>query len=87
MKIVSTKTFEKQYKKVPSYVKTKVVELFPKIGAAKTWKEIPAIKEMKGHNNTYRIRVVDFRIGIEIIEQTCKLVVIMNRKDIYRYFP
>ena len=87
MKIVATKTFEKQYAKSPGYVKKKVADLYLKIEAAKSWEDIPAIKEMKSHENTYRIRVVDYRIGVQIIEQTLKFVVIMHRKEIYRFFP
>lgn len=87
MKIIATKTFEKQFKKVPMYIKTKVAKLYPLIEAAKTWEDIPSIKRMVGFENTYRVRIVDFRIGIVIVDTTCKLVVIMNRKEIYRYFP
>ncbi len=87
MKIIATKTFEKQYKKVPGYVKKKVAELYLKVEACKHWQEIPGIKEMKGHEYLYRIRMADFRIGAEITAQTLKLVVIMHRREIYRYFP
>ncbi len=87
MKIVATTAFEKQYKKVPGYVKKKVAEIYPIIESAKNWEEIPAIIEMKGYENTYRIRIVDYRIGVQIIEQTFKLVLIMHRKEIYRFFP
>ena len=87
MKIIATKTFEKQFSKSPAYVKKKVADLYLKIEAAKSWEDIHAIKEMKGHENIYRIRVVDYRIGVQIVEQTLKLVVIMHRKEIYRFFP
>lgn len=87
MKIIATKTFEKQFAKSPAYVKKKVADLYLKIEACKGWSDIPAIKEMKGHENIFRIRIVDYRIGVQILDDTVKLVVIMHRKEIYRFFP
>jgi mRNA interferase RelE/StbE len=87
MNIIATKTFVKQYAKTPAYLKKKVADLYLKIEATEKWSDIPGIKEMKSQENTYRIRVGDYRIGVQIIDKTLKLVVIMHRKEIYRFFP
>ncbi|MGA9351150.1 MAG: type II toxin-antitoxin system RelE/ParE family toxin [Anaerolineae bacterium] len=42
---------------------------------------------MKGYDTFYRIRLGDYRIGIEVLEDKVILVRILHRKDIYRYFP
>jgi mRNA interferase RelE/StbE len=45
------------------------------------------IKKLKGYEKFYRIRIGDYRIGIEITEDYVILTRILHRKDIYRYFP
>ena len=40
MKIVSTKLVEKQYKKVPGYVKKKVAELYVVVEGCKAWTDL-----------------------------------------------
>ncbi len=35
----------------------------------------------------YRIRVGDYRIGVEVVGDEILFVRILHRKDIYRYFP
>jgi len=49
--------------------------------------EIPNLKKMKGHTNAYRIRFGDYRIGFLFENNTIILSRVMNRKEIYRYFP
>lgn len=87
MKIVASNTFEKQFKKAPAYVKDKIAQIYSEIEKAKSWESIPSIKKMQGFENIYRLRIVDYRIGIVIDGQICKLIAIMHRKEIYRYFP
>jgi mRNA interferase RelE/StbE len=47
----------------------------------------PNLKKLKGHSNYYRLRIGDYRIGIALQENTIVFVRILDRKDIYRYFP
>lgn len=48
---------------------------------------IKNLKKLKGHETFYRIKIGDYRIGIEIIENTIIFTRILHRKDVYRYFP
>ena len=50
-------------------------------------KEIANVKAMQGFTNRYRIRVGDYRIGIEISENTIEIIRTLHRKEFYRYFP
>lgn len=49
--------------------------------------EIKHLTKLKGHSNFYRIRVGDYRIGIEQVDDTVIFVRVLHRKDIYRFFP
>lgn len=42
---------------------------------------------MKGYPNRYRIRVSDYRIGIEINQDTMEVMRVLHRREFYRYFP
>lgn len=42
---------------------------------------------MIGYESFYRIRIGDYRIGIEIINEVITFITIFHRKDIYNKFP
>ncbi|MBK9257951.1 MAG: type II toxin-antitoxin system RelE/ParE family toxin [Saprospiraceae bacterium] len=50
-------------------------------------KKVKNLKKLVGSDNAFRIRVRDFRIGLLVVDQTIVLSRILNRKDIYKYFP
>jgi len=55
---------------------------------SKDLNKIRNIKKLTGYKNYYRIRIGDFRIGFEYLnENTIRLIIIAHRKDIYRNFP
>jgi len=60
------------------------IESFEKIDNIKSIKNI---KKLKGSNRFYRIRIGDYRISLELKNETIELVRFLHRKDIYKYFP
>jgi len=50
-------------------------------------KKVKNLKKLSGFDNAFRIRVRNYRIGKFVVDQTIVLVRILNRKDIYKYFP
>jgi len=48
---------------------------------------ISGIKKLTGFKNFYRIRIGDYRIGLQIVGDTVQFIRCLHRKDIYRYFP
>jgi mRNA interferase RelE/StbE len=49
---------------------------------------ISHLKKIKTYDTFYRIRIGDYRIGIEATEDEVVIFVrILHRKDVYRYFP
>ncbi|MBC8492972.1 MAG: type II toxin-antitoxin system RelE/ParE family toxin [Anaerolineae bacterium] len=57
------------------------------VKAATALSEIKHLVKMHGYATLYRLRLGDYRIGIEVIEDEVIFVRILHRKDIYRYFP
>lgn len=49
--------------------------------------DIQNVKAMKNYPKRYRIRIGDFRIGIEIQGDTVEVMRLLHRKEFYRYFP
>lgn len=49
--------------------------------------DILHFSKLSGYDSFYRVRVGDYRIGIEMIGDEIIFVRILHRKDIYRYFP
>jgi mRNA-degrading endonuclease RelE of RelBE toxin-antitoxin system len=61
-----------------------VFELMPKV---EDIREIMGIRPMKGCVNRYRIRIGDYRIGIEVESKEVEVMRVLHRKEFYRYFP
>ncbi len=85
--------FDKSFEKSLDRIRNKA--LFPKIEniiqefeKAKTVNEIQNIKKLSGFRNYYRVRLGEYRIGIETIDKnTIRFILIAPRKEIYRFFP
>jgi mRNA interferase RelE/StbE len=82
------KSFEKDTNKIKDknllYSIADSIELLVK---ADNIKSIKNIKKIKGSNYFYRIRLGDYRIGLEIKNETIELIRFLHRKDIYKFFP
>ena len=60
---------------------------FTTLAAINTLEEIPDIKAMKGYSGRYRIRIGDYRIGIEVNDDFIEVMRVLHRREFYRYFP
>jgi mRNA interferase RelE/StbE len=55
---------------------------------ANTIHEITHIKKIEGYESYYRMKVGDYRLGMEMVSnKEVVLIRFLHRKDIYRYFP
>ncbi|MBK9162774.1 MAG: type II toxin-antitoxin system RelE/ParE family toxin [Acidobacteria bacterium] len=70
-------------KKLLSKVRIAIEEL----EAAEGILELRNVKKLRRGRNFYRIRLGDHRIGFAVEEESIVLVRILNRKEIYRFFP
>jgi len=49
--------------------------------------DIRNLKKLTGNATYYRIRIGEHRVGLKIEADTVIFVRVLNRKDIYKYFP
>lgn len=49
--------------------------------------QVRSLRKMQGWEIYYRIRLGDYRIGIEIVNEKVIFVRVLHRRDIYRKFP
>ncbi len=61
-----------------------VFTFLPKV---KSLQKVNNVKAMRGYPHRYRIRISDYRIGIEVHGNTIEIARILHRREFYRYFP
>lgn len=88
MNVILSDEFIKSFEKLnnPSLQK-KLNQLIDKVEAAAIISDISGLKKLVGFTVHYRIRMGDYRIGVTIIANDVRLMVIAHRKDIYDIFP
>jgi len=88
MNVEFDKSFHKALKKInQKSLFPKIEEIINECEKAASVQEISNIKKLSGFVHFYRIRIGDYRIGIEISNNTITFITIANRKDIYKKFP
>ena len=89
MKVEFDKSFEKSLGKIRNKALYPEIErIILEIESAETVNEIQNVKKLTGFRKYYRIRLGEYRIGIETIDKnTIRFILIAHRKEIYRYFP
>lgn len=66
---------------------TRISEAINNVKHADGIAEIRGLKKLKGFESYYRIRIGDYRLGLELNGTEFVFVRCLHRKDIYRYFP
>ncbi|MGA9351170.1 MAG: type II toxin-antitoxin system RelE/ParE family toxin [Anaerolineae bacterium] len=88
MRIAFETSFARDLKRVKDeQLLRRVEQVIGEIKAATELSDIKCLSKLKGYDTFYRIRLGDYRIGIEVLEDKVILVRILHRKDIYRHFP
>ena len=83
------KSFEKSLDKITDKsLFNKIYKLIQQIETANSLSELSNVKKLSGFKNYYRVRLGDYRIGFEKInDHTIRFIVVAFRKDIYKIFP
>jgi mRNA interferase RelE/StbE len=88
MIVTFDKSFSKSLDKISNPIALKnTAKAIEKCEKAIDLKEISNLKKLKGYKNLYRIKIGDYRIGIEIQDDSVDFIIIAHRKDIYNLFP
>ena len=88
MQVLIDKSFDKDSDKIhDKQLLRKIQEAIHNIQDANQIADIKNIKKMTGYDTFFRIRIGDYRIGFEIIDNKAILLRFKHRKDIYKVFP
>ena len=88
MKVAYEAAFLRDLKRVRSKkVRRRVQRVIEEVKKASAPHEILGLTKLRSYATFYRIRVGDYRIGVEIVGDTVIFVRCLHRRDIYRYFP
>jgi mRNA interferase RelE/StbE len=85
--------FDKSFIKALDKIKDKTIlkrieSVIQKAEEAETLEQISNTKKLIGFTVYYRIKISDYRIGLELINANeIRLITILHRKDIYKKFP
>jgi mRNA-degrading endonuclease RelE of RelBE toxin-antitoxin system len=76
----------KALKSTPSFQAIAKI-VFEEIPNVEKLSQVRNLKQLKGDENTFRIRVGDYRIGFCLGGETIVFKRVLHRQEIYRYFP
>jgi len=65
----------------------KIKEMIDECKLADSLTELKNVKKLQGYESYYRIRIGDYRVGIEVINEELIFTRLLHRKDVYKYFP
>jgi mRNA interferase RelE/StbE len=65
----------------------RVQQVIEGVREAATIDAVAGMKKMQGYDTFFRLRLGDYRVGMEVVDDQVIFVRFLHRKDIYRYFP
>ncbi|MBB1077760.1 type II toxin-antitoxin system RelE/ParE family toxin [Rhodoferax sp. 4810] len=88
MKVSYHKKFLKQLANLPPTIRTQIETFaFERLPSAESLSELGVIEKMHGHRGYYKTRFGAYRVGMKVENNMLILQVVMDRKEIYRFFP
>jgi mRNA interferase RelE/StbE len=83
------KSFSKSLDKIKdSTILHRIETTLLKLEKAESLKDIRNLKRLTGFKSYYRIRIGNYRLGLEQIDnKTVRVIIIAHRSDIYKIFP
>ena len=82
------KSFLRDLKKLKdAKVRGRVRGVIEAVEEADSLSDLPEVKKMSGSSGYYRVRIGSHRIGLAVEGDEVEFVRVLDRKDIYKYFP
>jgi mRNA interferase RelE/StbE len=83
-----TSSFLRDVRKLPDdAVRAQVRATIEVVEAAADLRAITNLKKLSGTGSYYRIRIGEYRIGLQVTGEAVIFVRVLPRREIYRYFP
>ena len=88
MNVLFESSFEKDPRKITNKeVKISILQAIQNTKISNSLREIKNLKKLRSFRSYYRIKIGDYRIGLELLNNSLIFVRCLHRKDIYKYFP
>ena len=88
MKIKYESKFAKDLRSIrDTKLLAKIKEMIGECKSAENLTELKNVKKLQGYETFYRIRIGDYRVGIEVLNDELIFTRFLHRKDVYKYFP
>ena len=88
MNVGFRRSFTKDIEKLKdARIRERISQAIHAVKTAGDLDEVSGVKKLQACANFYRIRVGEFRIGIQAIGNEIVFVRCLHRKEIYRHFP
>jgi mRNA interferase RelE/StbE len=82
------KSFVRDLKKLKdAKARGRVREVIEAVERAGSLADLPDVRKMSGSSGYYRVRVGSYRVGLAVEGSEVEFVRVLDRKDIYKYFP
>lgn len=89
MKVEFDKSFEKWLSRISDKsLLGKIESVIIQLESAQSLDQILNVKKLTGFKNYFRVQIGSYRLGFELVHKsTIRLIIIADRKDIYKRFP
>lgn len=88
MTIRIDKSFDKDQRKIRNKkILEEIIRVIEEVKSVSSIDQVHGVKKLKGFKEFYRVRIGDFRIGVAVKGEVIEFIRVLNRKEIYRYFP
>jgi mRNA interferase RelE/StbE len=88
VKVLFDKSFLQDIRKIKNEkLKSRISAVIRSIEEAESLNEIKNLTKMKGHEHAFRVRVGDHWIGLFKEKDAIKMIRVLHRKDVYKFFP
>ena len=88
MDVLFEATFAKDLKRIrDKKLRQRIQNVIVEVKLADSLDNVHSLIKMQGYDTFYRVRLGNYRIGVELMGTTLIFVRALHRKDIYRKFP
>lgn len=88
MTVLYQKKFLKDLARIPFPLRKRIEYfVFNELPELDNFRQVKGAEKMTGYTHYYKIRFGDYRLGFHFDSNTITLERVLNRKEIYRYFP
>ena len=88
MRVKFESSFARDLKRIKDRkLRERVGEAIKRFESATGLHDVGDLKKLKGAQDAYRMRIADYRLGFLLRDGVITMVRILDRRDIYRYFP